>query len=498
MWCRTGGVGTPVAAGRAVWLGLDIGTQGCRAVAIDADGRQLARAEAPLVSIREGDRHEQDPAAWVAGAFTALAEVTRALPTSAVGGIAICGTSGTMLIADEDLRPLTCGLMYDDARGAAHGASLAEVWAECAARNGYRIQPTWALAKLSWLFDALPEVRRGRVFFVADYVGSWLAGEPLAADCSHALKAGYDLVRGCWPQAEFEHAGMATDVLPPVVRSGSVVGTVGRAAAPMTGVAAGTPIVAGMTDGCASQIAAGAVRPGDWNSALGTTLVLKGVSSGLVIDPDGAVYSHRHPDGAWLPGGASSSGGGALTAALPAIPATEVDRIAEPLLPTRLVSYPIATPGERFPFVRPDAEPFRSAQPANDAELAASLLQGVAFVERLCFSHLADLGADTSGAISFTGGAAKSDLWNQLRADVLGRPTRLPKNADAAAGMAILAAASWRTVEEAANAMVRGYRTVEPRQRWDDRWHDVYLTLVDELDRRGYISPSLASAARAA
>jgi sugar (pentulose or hexulose) kinase len=162
------------------------------------------------------------------------------------------------------------------------------------------------------------------------------------------------------------------------------------------------------------------------------------------------------------------------------------------------VSYPIATPGERFPFVRPDAEPFRSAQPANDAELAASLLQGVAFVERLCFAHLADLGADTSGSISFTGGAARSNLWNQLRAEVLGRPVRLPKNADAAAGMAILAASSGRTVAEAAHAMVSGYRTIEPRPQSAARWRDRYLTFVDELDQRGYISPSLANAARAA
>jgi sugar (pentulose or hexulose) kinase len=489
---------TAGAESRAVWLGLDIGTQGCRAVAIAADGRQLARAQAPLVSVREADRHEQDPAAWVAGACASLAEVTQQASTDEVRGIAICGTSGTMLIADDDLRPLTCGLMYDDARAADRAVSLANVWADCAARNGYRIQPTWALAKLSWLFESLPEIRQGRAFFVGDYLGSWLAGAPVAADCSHALKAGYDLVRDCWPEAEFERAGIAADVLPPVVRPGTVVGAVGKAAASMTGLPVGTPIVAGMTDGCASQIAAGAVRPGDWNSALGTTLVLKGVSSSLVVDPDGAVYSHRHPDGTWLPGGASSSGGGALTAALPDIPATEVDRIAEPLIPTRLVTYPIATPGERFPFVRADAEPFRSAEPASDAELAASLLQGVAFVERLCLAHLADLGADTSGSISFTGGATRSGLWNQLRADVLARPIRLPKNADAAAGMAVLAASSGRTVAETASAMVSDYRTVEPRESGADTWTDRYLTFVDELDRRGYISRSLASAARAA
>jgi sugar (pentulose or hexulose) kinase len=481
-----------------LWLGLDVGTQGVRATALDPTGMALARAQAPLTSVRVGDRHEQDPADWIAAAFAVLADVMRQVGGRAVGGLAVCGTSGTFLVGDADLTPLTCGLMYDDARAASHGQSLVEIWSDCAARNGYRVQPTWALAKLDWLLDAMPPARQRRVFFVADYVGSCLAGAPVAADCSHALKCGYDLVRDGWPMAELDRAGIPADLLPAVVRPGTVVGAVGVEAASATGVPVGTPIVAGMTDGCASQIAAGSVHQGDWNSALGTTLVLKGVSTELILDPDGSVYSHRHPDGAWLPGGASSSGGGALEAAFPGVAAAKLDQLAEPFLPTKVISYPIATAGERFPFVRPDAEPFRSSQPESDAELAASLLQGVALVERLCVSHLSALGADTSGAISFTGGATRSELWNQLRADVLARPVRLPKNADAAAGMAILAASADRTVAEAAEVMVTDYQVIEPRQDWVDRWHDTFLAMVEELNRRGYISPSLADAARAA
>jgi sugar (pentulose or hexulose) kinase len=253
-----------------------------------------------------------------------------------------------------------------------------------------------------------------------------------------------------------------------------------------------------MTDGCASQIAAGTVRPGQWNVALGTTLVFKGVANGLIADPDGAVYSHRHPDGGWLPGGASSAGAGALATAFPDVDPAELDRMAESLLPTEMISYPISVPGERFPFIRPDADPFRSRTASSDGELAASLMQGVAFVERLSLSHLADLGADTSGELSFTGGATHSELWTQLRVDVLGRAARLPRHPEAAFGMAVVAAANGGTVAETAERMITQYRTISPRPGVTDRWQRPYLAMVDQLESRGYIHESLARAARAA
>ena len=480
------------------WLGLDLGTQGCRAVAVDEMGNQLTSARVALSGTRRAGRHEQDPAAWIAAVHDVLAQVSAALDGRSTGGVAICGTSGTIVMADGELNPLTSGLMYDDARGAERVAELAEIWSDCAARNGYRIQPTWALAKLASLLRDRPELRGSHMFHVADYIGSVLAGRPVATDWSHALKSGYDLVAERWPEAELERAGIPVSLLPPVVRPGVVVGTVGGAASSATGISCGTPIVAGMTDGCASQIAAGTVRPGQWNCALGTTLVFKGVADRLIVDPDGAVYSHRHPDGGWLPGGASSSGAGALATAFPDTEPAKLDQMAAPLLPTDLVSYPISVPGERFPFVRPDAEPFRSSTPASEGELAASLIQGVAFVERLCLSHLADLGADTSGALSFTGGATNSELWNQTRVDVLGREARLPRYPEAAFGMAVVAASHGGSVADTAERLVTQYRTVTPRDGATARWHEPYLAMVDQLERRGYIRSSLARAARAA
>src|SRR5208282_6320064 len=119
------------------------------------------------------------------------------------------------------------------------------------------------------------------------------------------------------------------------------IGTVCREAATMTGIPAGTPIIAGMTDGCAAQIAAGALGVGSWNSVLGTTLVLKGVTPDLIRDPAGIVYSHRSPDGNWLPGGASSVGAGAISKQFPGHDLEALGSQAAEREPATVITYPL-------------------------------------------------------------------------------------------------------------------------------------------------------------
>jgi sugar (pentulose or hexulose) kinase len=235
-----------------------------------------------------------------------------------------------------------------------------------------------------------------------------------------------------------------------------------------------------MTDGCAAQIAAGALSPGAWNSVLGTTLVLKGVSHELLTDPTGAVYSHRHPDGDWLPGGASSTGAGVLTELLPG---ADLDALGDAAGPIDAVTYPLTKTGERFPFVAPQAERFTLGSTPDDLHVYAAVLQGVAFIERLAFDHLQTLGADPVRSVSLTGGATRSGYWNQLRADVLGVPVELPAVPDPAYGMAILAASGGTDLTGTARRMVRVDRVLEPR---GPRLDELYGEFVAELDRRGY------------
>jgi len=300
------------------------------------------------------------------------------------------------------------------------------------------------------------------------------------------------------PYPIFDALGVPQEILPNIVRSGTLIGTVCRAAAAQTGIPEGTPIIAGMTDGCAAQMGAGALSTGSWNSVLGTTLVLKGVTPELVRDPAGVVYSHRAPDGGWLPGGASSTGAGVLTKYFSQRDLDALNAQAAAREPASVVAYPLAARGERFPFIAPAAEGFLLGEPTGEIDHYAALLQGVGFIERLCFDYLAMLGAPTDGELRLTGGGARSRYWCQLRADILGRPVGIPENAEAALGMAVLAAAATtgRQVAETAAAMVRLREVIDPRPDRAGWFSEPYIRLIDELERRGWLQPAVARHAR--
>ncbi|SDM61960.1 FGGY-family carbohydrate kinase [Allokutzneria albata] len=451
-------------------VGVDLGTQGVRAVVSDLGGHVLGQGHAPLTSNRnartrkrffgrDGDRHEQDAERWWQAVGTAVHTALDAAPDRPVLGVATCATSGTVVLTDDALRPKLPALMYDDLRARDHRV-LDKIDPAVWDRLGVRPQPSWALGRIAWLRDQEPD---GLVLHQADFVTGRLAGHAVAADTSHALKSGADPVTRSWPEEIRAELGP----LPELARPGAVLGEVCATAAEHTGLPLGTPIIAGMTDGCAAQLATGALEVGSWNSVLGTTLVVKGVTERRITDPDGSVYSHLSPDGHWWPGGASSIGAGVLGSAFPGRDLAELDAAAPLREALGCVSYPLAGRGERFPFVRPDAEGFTLGEPRDELERYAATLQGVAFVERLCFEHVAGLGAPVGDTIRVTGGAVRSAAWTQLRADVLGRALELPEVAQPAFGMAVLAAASTsgRTTADAAREMVRVARVFEPDAR---------------------------------
>jgi sugar (pentulose or hexulose) kinase len=276
---------------------------------------------------------------------------------------------------------------------------------------------------------------------------------------------------------------------------------VSPACSEVIGLPVGIPVLAGMTDGCTSQISTGAVAPGDWNSTLGTTLVVKGVTEQLLRDPQGRIYSHRHPAGYWLPGGASNTGGEAITLRFPQEKWAEFNAQALEVAPTDIIIYPLTRLGERFPFARPAAEGFvldlvngtiTPYLPQPDRPLAADYtahLEGVAYVERLAYEVLAGLGAEIGSTLYSAGGATRSRAWSQLRADVLGRTLVRPEVTGGAMGAAIIAAAgTWYDgLVPAARAMVRLVERIEPRPFLAGAYETRYQHFKEVCAARGYL-----------
>lgn len=473
------------------WVGVDLGTQSVRALAATEDGDVLGTATRPLRSRRDGaGRHEQDVRSWWDGAADALAELCAGLPADVeVGGLAVDATSGTLAVLEADGSPAGPGVMYDDARGAAHVTAAQVAGAALWERQALRVQGSWALPTLAEL-ARVGVLRAGRrVVHQGDVVTEALVGHPVATDANQALKTGVDLTTLEWPAAVLAVLGVDAAVLPAVVLPGTPLGTVSAAAAARTGLPEGTAVLAGTTDGCAAQLGAGALSVGEWNCVLGTTLVVKGVSEVLLRDPTGAVYSHRSPDpGQWLPGGASSTGAGVLTDLLPGADLAALTGQAARCTP-HPGCYPLAGTGERFPFVAPDAHSL-GLPDGPPEQVLADVAHGVAHVERLAFDLLDLAGADVSGPVVLTGGGARNRWWNQLRCDVLGVPARVPASGETALGAAVLAASSTLGVRGAADALVRVRETLDPDPRPEllDAHHELVAALAD----RDWLPPALA------
>ena len=314
----------------------------------------------------------------------------------------------------------------------------------------------------------------------------------------------------------FDALGVPAHLLPRVQPPGTQVGTVSPRAAAQTGLPAGCRVRLGMTDGCAGQLATGAVEPGQFVGVLGTTYVLKGVARELVKDPAGALYSHRHPDGWWLPGGASNTGGEALTAPAgdepepspaaggPAGGAAHtaasgaasgagrlaaLDAAADARGPASHVCYPLRREGERFPFVAGAARGFSTGRPEDDADRHRAVLEGVAFVERLALERVQALGAEVSGPLHAAGGGSRSTLWNRVRATVLDRPLRVVERAETAFGAALLAAAGTlhHDLTTAAREMTGAGQLVEPVPAERAALDDSYGRFRTELAARGWL-----------
>ncbi len=477
-----------------VYLGVDLGTQSVRVLAVTAQGEVTASASAPLRSMRQEERHEQSAEDWWQATVLCSRSVMQKLSAqTSVMGMAVSGTSGTILLVDPQLRPLTAGLMYDDGRAQAEAQDVQEAGSALWSQLSYRMQPSWALPKLLWLTRNADIPSSARLVHQSDFVTSRLAGTYLPSDSSNSLKTGYDLLRQAWPVAIHDRLQLRTTLFPEVVRPGQRIGEVGRDSAVQTLLPAGTPIFAGMTDGCAAQIASGAISPGSWNSVLGTTLVLKGVTRNLLHDPLGVIYSHYSADGLWLPGGASSTGAGALTR----FEHHGLDQLNASALaagPTPLVVYPLASQGERYPFAAPQAQGYSLGQAQDTAEEYRAVLQGLAFIERLAFDALRQLGAPIDGALSISGGATRSEALNQVRADVLERDLHLPSVTEGAFGMAMLAASSNSSLSEVAQRMVRIDRVIEPRRAFS-HYAGQYRTLIHSLHERCWLPSALLAAA---
>jgi sugar (pentulose or hexulose) kinase len=425
----------------SLFIGIDLGTSGCRVIAIDESTAVKSILSQPLPATRSPAtrQQQQNPQHWWQAVVELLRETAKQCPDQAIEAIAVDGTSATLLLTDHQGEALTPALMYNDTRSHDGLARLQEI----APQGSPVLSVSSSLAKLLHLRDRL-ENKRFYALHQADWILGRLCGRFPLSDENNTLKLGYDPIQRQWP-AWISELDIEPECLPQVYPCGTPVGRLNKAAAQATGLKSGIPIITGTTDSNAACLASGACAIGDGVTSLGSTLVLKILSEQPVFDSRYGIYSHRLGD-RWLVGGASNSGGAVLKHYFSFEDMTRLTQALQPEQTSGLDYYPLNAPGERFPINDPDLAPKLTPRPASDVLFFQAILEGIASIEQQGYQRLASLGAERPKRIFSIGGGAVNEPWRIMRQQRLKVPVIRAAQQEAAYGVALLAlqGAGWK------------------------------------------------------
>ena len=491
-------------------LGIDVGTGGTRALAIDDHGTIVASATSehiPFASPHTGWA-EQDPADWWRAAREAIADVLRQ-PRVSSDSIAAIGFSGqmhgsTLLDGTGDVvRP---ALLWCDQRTDAQCREITETIGQ-ARLIELTLNPAltgFTLPKLLWVREKEPALwdRVESVLLPKDYVRYRLTGEKATdvADASGTLL--FDVAMRTWSKTMLRELDLDRSLLPEVYESPEITSSVSREGAAATGLKVGTPVVAGGGDQAAGAVGMGIVRPGAVSATVGTSGVVFAATDRPALERGGRVHTFCHAvPGRWHVMGVTLSAGLSLRWFRDRF-GTGADDGRDPY--DRLTEEAAQAPagcdgvlwapylmGERTPHLDPHARAALVGLAASHSRghIVRAILEGVTFSLQDTFTLFQEMQVPV-GTVRLGGGGARSALWRQIQADVYGYPVETVEAEEGAAyGAALLAgvgAGVWKTVDAACDSVVRVASRTAPNA--GDR-----ATLARQYERFRKLYPALRS-----
>lgn len=477
-------------------LGLDVGTGGARAVAVDEKGRVVAEAssEYPLHSPRPGWT-EQDPEEWWRGAKAALGRVAAGIGGAGDGvvGLGLTGQMHGSVFLDGSGEVIRPALLWNDQRTFRQCEEITSAVGEerLIELAGNPALTGFQAPKILWLRDEEPESysRVSHVLLPKDYIRLRLTGEH-ATDASDA--AGTLLLnvwQRDWSSEILDALGIPAGWMPRVHEGPESTGELDRSVAEELGLPPGIPVAAGGGDNAAAAVGVGVVEGGLLSSSVGTSGVLFAPTEEFVPDPSGRIHAlcHAVPKEYHLMG-VTLSAGGSLQWWRDAVGAgyDELVRAASEVGPGAegLVFLPYLS-GERTPHLDPQARGafFGLTARHGVAHMTRAVMEGVIFSLRDSLEILRELGVHV-GQVRATGGGARSALWRELQADVYGVPIhRTTADEGPAHGAALLAgvtAGLYGSVDEACSTVRLRAEVTEPdpeRTKVYEEHYEVYRSL---------------------
>jgi xylulokinase len=434
-----------------VYLGIDIGTSGVKAVLLDEEDRVVAEANAQLAVTRVHPLwSEQDPDTWWEATRQAVQKIRECAP-KALAALSSVGLSGQMhgaTLLDERDRPLRPAILWNDGRAASECDELERTVSASRSITGNAAMPGFTAPKLLWVRRHEPETfaRVARVLLPKDYVRLCMTGDH-ATDLSDASGTLWiDVAQRRWSEAMLEACGLAVEAMPSLHEGPEITGRLRSAVAQEWGCAR-VPVAAGGGDNAASAVGAGVVEPGRAFLSLGTSGVYFVAGDAFRPDPDRAVHAFCHalPD-QWHQMSVILSAASCLTWVARLTGAENEAALLEEIetqdtSPDRLLFLPYLS-GERTPHNDPHATGvFIGLDHESDrASLGRAVLEGVAFAFADAEKVLRDSGSQID-RVSVVGGGARSRIWGRILASVLDRPLVYRQGGDlgAARGAARLA-----------------------------------------------------------
>lgn len=502
-------------------LGIDIGTTLTKGVLVDTDGRTLAEASRAAHLVSEHPTWaEEDPNEWWENTAAICRELLDRATVGAdrIAAVGVAGMVPAMVLLDRDGRPLRRSIQQNDARTGEEIRELRERYDpdRFFQLSGGSINQQVVAPKMRWLAKHEPDVVASLDALLGsyDYIAFRLTGER-SVEHNWALESGlYDVRRERWSSELVDLAGLEPRQLPDPRRSDEVIGEVTRSAAEATGLAAGTPVVAGAADHVASAFATTAYDAGDLVIKFGGAGDILYSVDELVTDPRLFIDYHLVPGKYYLNGCMATSGsllqwyadrfcGGDARAAAAAgrsIYAWLDDAAAE-IEPGSdgLVVLPYFL-GEKTPLHDPAA---RGTVIGLDLHhdrhhLYRAMLEAVVYGFRHHVDVLHESGLEVRRVLAADGGA-RSDLWLQIAADVLETPVqRVAQHpgsslgAAVAAGMGTGSLDDWRSIER----FVRLDRSFEPRTEHFDTYRRLYGVYRESYERLRDLYPRLSADVR--
>jgi len=428
-----------------VYLGMDVGTSGVKAVLMDAAGAIVATGSRALtLSHPHPLWSEQDPDAWVSAAIGAVDDLAASHPReiSEVRGIGLSGQMHGATLLGADGAPLRPAILWNDGRSHAECAELERRCPALHAIAGNLAMPGFTAPKLMWVAKHEPEVfaRLAKVLLPKAYVRYRLTGEMVEDMSDAAGTLWLDVGQRAWSDQVLAATGLGLQHMPRLVEGDEPSATLSPDLARRWGMGQSVIVAGGAGDNAASAIGLGAIAPGDAFLSLGTSGVLFRVTDRFAPAPASAVHAFCHAlGGLWHQMGVMLSAAASL-AWLAKILATPESELLAPLgdvvdrpSPVRFLPY---LDGERTPHNDATAAGaligLRSATDRN--AIVQAVLEGVAFAARDNFAALAGSGPVIT-EVDLVGGGSRSSLWAQIMADVLGIPVHRVEEGEVGAAL---------------------------------------------------------------